>query len=163
MPPPNKEEIMVELKAALDREVRTFDTPSHHSKSLDGILDSFITFYRNLKDTSQTLNKAQLKKNEEIQAAKDQMKYKDEQSEQLKVSLEEALKTKKVYMEELKAALFENTKYAAQAQGKYDFLNAWHWRMNLQHERKKATIDELATALQESTALLTMAQANLDT
>ena len=100
--PMDKDEILAELKAAFDQEAGTSKVPLHHAKSLDEILESFIfNFYINLKVTSQHITEAQLKQNVELQAAKDQVQKKDNESKQLAVSLAKALMTKQVYMEEL--------------------------------------------------------------
>ena len=118
-----REKIMSEIKEALDREAKSRQGRPVLVQPLDGILDSFVRFYSNLKAKVQHIEEMAETKDKEIQQYKEQAGAATAQNKTLETSLEKAMADKKLYREELEFALQENMLYAAKRQLDVDQLS----------------------------------------
>ena len=114
---------MNELKEALDREAKSRQGRPVPVQPLDGILDSFVRFYTDLKAKEQQIEATAETKDREIQQYKEQAGVATAQNKTLATSLEKAMADKKLYREELEFALQENMLYAAKRQLDVDQLS----------------------------------------
>ena len=96
-----REKIMNELKEALEREAVSRQERPVPAQPLDGILDSFVRFYTDLKAKEQQIEETAETKDREIQQYKEQARAATAQNKKLETSLENALTNKKLFREEL--------------------------------------------------------------
>ena len=145
--PETRENIMRELKDALDREAASRQGRPVPVQPLDGILDSFVRFYSDLKAKEQHIEETAVTKDKELLQYKEQAGAATKQNKELETSLEKAMADKKLYREELEFALQENMLYAAKRQLDVDQLSLDNRAARRELNRAKQEKEVLGTAL----------------
>ena len=138
---------MNELKEALEREAISRQERLVPAQPLDGIVDSFVKFYTDLKAKEQQIEETAETKDRELQQYKEQAEAATAQNKELETSLESALADKKLFREELEYALQENMLYAAKRQLDVDQLSLANRAARRDLNKAKQDKEVLGTAL----------------
>lgn len=128
---------------------------------MERILDSFIDFYRDLKQRSQLLAESQERQEQEIQQYKEQAQTASMRNEELQKSLSQAQTDRQVYLEELEFALNSNITYAAARQAGVDALNMKLQRVQSRLMEAKSEQTVLKSALDFENDRITQATREL--
>ena len=145
--PDMREQIMIELKEALEREDLSRQERHVPEQPLEGILDSFVKFYTDLKAKSQQIEETTETRAQELQQYKKQAEATNSKNKKLETSLESALTDRKLYREELEYALHQNVLYAAKRQLDVDQLSLANRAARRELNKTRQDKEVLGTAL----------------
>lgn len=145
-----RDTILSELKTALEKDDRAQEATAS-DEPLEGILESFVNFYRDLKQKSLSLAEENRRQAQQLEEYRDQAQAASTRSNELQQNLEAALADKKQYMDDLWTAINDNVVYASSMQAEVNTLQMQARHLQRRLESRANEVNVLQTALDFAT------------